>query len=56
MSETKAPLEDLIESRMNMLSFINEPIVDFAVDFTVEPKTAVDRARRRWGMEPERHE
>ena len=49
--------EQLIAGDVYTTSLVNEP-VDFVVDFVVKPKgeTATERARRRWGMEPDQHE
>ena len=51
MSDTpkRASHEELIEGRVNSVSYINEPF-DFEVDYTMESKaeSALNRAWRRW--------
>ena len=45
----RATHEQLLNGEVSTVSLINEPIVDFVVDYTVQQgESAVDRARRRW--------
>jgi hypothetical protein len=46
--------EELLAGKVNVRSWINEPIDFFVEPEVIEPMSALERARRRWGMkEPE---
>jgi DNA polymerase IIIc chi subunit len=52
----KATHEQLLNGEVYTTSIINEPVMDFVVDFVVEEQSALEVARRRWFKSREEHE